>query len=286
MTAGAAAVIPTYLVVVEFGAAFRDSELLRLRALADKAGAKVVHVRTDRRPGLSLPEPNCAFEFSGFQDGLHAALDQTDGKAETEGLRIVFVNDTVFRAHLPGYGSALVTALLALRAPPARGVCVGIVGPVPEALTLGGKRLTRYISTWAFAVCAPRAELRQLRFFDDGSTQENFAAAVWPSLPASYRASVDLWLEPVHYLKGWYQAIPGRPLDEATRQRKRYSIYLEHTLALRAERAGLALVDIGAAATSGGANGTWAALKLSDRIYGNVKKLLLRARASLRPRHD
>jgi len=215
--------------------------------------------------------------------GLQAALAQTEGNGRSQSLRIVFVNDTVFRAHLPGYGSALVNALLTSRPPvPLRSVCIGIAGPVPGVLTVKGRRLTHYVSTWAFAVCATRAELQQLRFFDDGITQDNFGATVWPSLPAAYRTSIDAWLEPVHYLKGWYQAVPGRPLDHATRQRKRYTIYLEHTLAVRAELAGLALVDIDAAASTG-AKGTWAALKLSDRIYGNLKKLLHRVRASLRP---
>jgi len=140
-----------------------------------------------------------------------------------------------------------------------------------------------YLSTWAFAVCAPRGALQRLRFFDDHATQEHFAAIVWPGLPASYRESIDAWLDPVHYLKGWHQAIPGRRLDEATRQRKRLSIYLENTLALRAERAGIAMLDIEDTAASALARGVWTCLKLADRIYCNLRKLRHRARVTLTP---
>lgn len=280
MSATAATAIPSFLVVVEFGAALGKRDLQRLHDLARKAGARVLCVRTDQKPGLSLPDPNCAFEFSGYQDGLQAAL-ALDG--DSARLRLVFVNDTVYRSHLPAFGNALIAALLARRpAEPGGGTCAGIASPVPGSLIVAGDAAVTYVSTWAFAVCAPREALCNLRFFDEGVTQERFAAAVWPALPASYRGSVDAWLEPVHYLKGWYQAIPGRPLDHVTRQRKRFTVYLEHTLAWRTKRVGIAMVDIGDLASGAGGRAAWAVYRLADRIYGNVKKLQRRLRTSLR----
>ncbi len=282
MSAAGNGAIPTYLVVVEFGAVLRDVDHRRLQRLAQDAGATLLPVRTDRVPEPGQLEPNRAFEFSGFQDGLQTALALTEGASETDVLRLVFVNDTVFRAHLPGYGSALLRALLAVRPPaPPGGACVGIEGPVPGDLSAEGRAIRRYVSTWAFAVCASRAAIQNLRFFEAEITEAAFAGTVWPGLPAGYRASIDSWLEPLHYLKGWYQAIPGRPLDAATRWRKRHSIYLEHTLALRAERAGIALLDIGATVSSPANRVRWATLRLADRLFVNGKKLQHRVRVRL-----
>ncbi len=285
MSAAGNGAIPTYLVVVEFGAVLRDVDHRRLQRLAQDTGATLLPMRTDRVPEPGQLEPNRAFEFSGFQDGLQTALALTEGASEADVLRLVLVNDTVFRAHLSGYGSALLRALLAVRPPELQGgVCVGITGPVPGGLSADGRAIRRYVSTWAFAVCAPRAALQNLRFFEAEITREAFASAVWPGLPAGYRASIDSWLEPLHYLKGWYQAIPGRVLDAATRWRKRHSIYLEHTLALRTERAGIALLDIGATESSPAARAGWATWKLADRLYVNGKKLQYRVRARLEQR--
>lgn len=274
--------IPTCLVVVEFGDVLRPGDHERLRGLAQEAGASIVHVRTDRKPGLSLADPNCAFEFSGFQDGLQAALDRVLGPDAAGWIRLVFVNDTVFRSHLPPFARALVAALLAVPAPGQRGgMCVGLAGRVSASLDPGTGDPGHYVSTWAFAVIATRESLQRLRFFDDGATRAAFAATVWSTLPEDYRNSIDTWLEPVHYLKGWYQALPGRPLDADTRERKRFSIYLEHTLAQRAARAGIGLVDIGDTGTNVLARFAWNAGRLADRIYCNLDKLQRRARATL-----
>jgi hypothetical protein len=39
-----------------------------------------------------------------------------------------------------------------------------------------------------------------------------------------YRLAIDDWLEPSHFLRGWYQAVPGRKLPLATIDRKRFTI--------------------------------------------------------------
>jgi len=100
-----------------------------------------------------------------------------------------------------------------------------------------------YFSTWAFTLVARPSDLARIRFYGPLEVGDRFDA-VWAGLPAAYKRWSDEWLAPTHWLRGWYKACPGRPLDDETRKRKRVSIYLEHTLALRLTALGFQTMDV------------------------------------------
>ncbi len=247
-----------------------------LRQLPVEAVQRLERVRTDIAPSQCLTAPNEAFEFSGYQEGLQRLLTDSDWAGDDSAARlIVFVNDTITTSHATMLSRFLMTQLLALdeqrvASPALVGLAMGASGAILAAT--GG---LGYASTYAFALLGQVEQLRQVRFYEPNEVVHRFAQELLPNLPADYVASVRGWLEPQHPLMGWHNAIPGCPLDPATRLRKQLAIHLEHTMPQRLRRLGFAFVDLGALLPPT-QRLRLRLLRLVDRLYINRLKLRVR----------
>jgi hypothetical protein len=131
------------------------------------------------------------------------------------------------------------------------------------------------IPSWLFMLEGSYLELSHLYFYDRNLNLNNFSQTYYSSLPSPYRLAIDDWLEPSHFLRGWYQAAPGRKLPQKTIDRKRYTIYLEHTLPGRLQASGFQIVCL--SQRLGPAKKTMLSmLRLMDRFYVNLIKLRFR----------
>jgi hypothetical protein len=223
------------LVVVEYGVGPRPA----LERLLAGLPCPVERVRTDLQPGSAMADPNEALEFSGYQEGLARVLRANAG-APDEPLTVVFVNDTVVGGHPPSLARLLLRRLPGLHAKGAPRL-VGLRMPLNDGIAaVTGPH--GYVSTWAFALCAPRATLEAVRFYGPDEVLARFDAT---TLPPAYRDALQRWLEPTGLFSGWYKALPGVALDDRTRQRKQLTIYLEHTLATRLAALGFETLDLG-----------------------------------------
>jgi hypothetical protein len=255
---------------------------LMLRAIQARHSCRVEHVRTDRAPGQFLPDPNQAFEFSGYQEGLLRLLNDAAWLAASptaDAFRVViFINDTIVNGHSRRLVQRLLLSLLQLQSKPwQRPALVGLA-TLPFAAVKSVAGVSGYVPTYAFGLCGRVEDLRRVSFFGTPDLAPEFLRHTWPALPAAYVQHVQGWLEPSHLLKGWYKAVPGRPLDAATRQRKQQTIYLEHSLPARLARLGFELVDLVSLAAWPGRL-QFEALKLLDRAH--VNRLKLRKRLPL-----
>jgi len=271
-----------FLIVVQHGDAASTALQRMLVQLQRRCDFSLVHVRTDSKPGFALPDPNVAVEFSGYQDGLARALAAMAPDRD-EPMTLVFTNDTAAYSHVRRLALQVLEALVTL--PAALGqdrVVAGLAMPADPAL----RQVTQsdlYLSTWAFALRARPSILRGIRLFDEHETLASFAAEVLPSLTPQYLTWMRQWLEPVHSLKGWYKAIPGVPLDDVTRERKRVAIYLEHRLIARMAQQGFVAIDVGSLLRPQQA-AVLRHLRLADRARVNWLKLRLRLPAMVRAR--
>ena len=268
-----------WLVYIEYGET-PQLYVNTLHGIAVKGGAEMVRVRTDVRPGLSLSDPNQAFEFSGYQDGLNHVVEQTKAAALQVGKRfldarmeVVFVNDTFFYGHPRIVAKALLRRLLTPTAEDESSM-VGMKMVANSAVQdLTG--LDAYISTWAFKLSGPLSCVEQVQFFDPMLSSENFHEELYSCLPKNYLIHIEDWLAPKKFLRGWYKAVPGKALPVDTRRRKEMTIYLEHTLSARLMRLGFQQLDASQMGDSLSPT-RMRVLKVIDKMFVNVLKLRTR----------
>jgi hypothetical protein len=275
--------LPTALVSIEHGQGIAQQQLgLMLSLWHSKYGCRVERVRTDQAPGQQLPDPNEAFEFSGYQEGLLRLITDanwcTGQDSEDAYCVVVFVNDTIVAGHSRWLVQQLLASLLQLhKIRWQRPALVGLATTPFEAVKAVAGPLG-YVPTYAFALVGRIDDLRRVSFYSSAELAKSFQLRTWPGLPLAYVQHVQGWLEPQHLLKGWYKALPGHPLDLATRQRKQLTVYLEHSLPARLASLGFQLVDVTALPGWFGRL-RLEALKRVDRI--NVNRLKLKARLPL-----
>jgi hypothetical protein len=275
--------LPAALVSVEHGQGPPQQRLGQLLDAWQSAhGCRVERVRTDQSPGQCLRDPNEAFEFSGYQEGLLRLLNDTSWLAVSPAASafrvVVFVNDTIVSGHSTLLVRHLLRALLQLQRRPWQQAALVGLATIPFHAVTHVAGAAGYVPTYAFALVGRLDDLRRVNFYGEAERANTFQRHTWSGLPAAYVQHVQGWLEPQHLLKGWYKALPGRPLDTATLQRKQLTVYLEHSLPARVAPLGFDLVDV---ATLAGWPGhlRFAALKLLDRA--NVNRLKLVARLPL-----
>jgi hypothetical protein len=119
------------------------------------------------------------------------------------------------------------------------------------------------------------SDLLKFRFYDGEVSVNNFYEKKYLDLPLNYREYVDSWLHPKSFFRGWYKAIPGKPLDYKILRRKRYAIYLEHSLPFRSKKLGFNLISI--FSVVGGVR--YVSLRLLaflDRLFINYLKIKIR----------
>jgi hypothetical protein len=257
--------VVSVMVLVEYGN--RKNPVLE-RLLAN-AGCRLERVRTDVAPGQVLIDPNEAFEFSGYQEGLARVL-RPHGATPTRPLHVVFANDTLANGH-PMSLSYHMLHWLTQSTASAVPRFVGLRMPINDGIrTLTGEQ--GYVSTWAFALIGTAAALGAVRFYEGNEVYTRFASTVLPELPPAYLAWQRGWLAPKGFFSGWHKAYPGIALSTATRQRKELAIYLEHRLPRRLASLGFEMVDLGTLLSPAQAL-CLRALRLLDRLHVNRLKL-------------
>jgi hypothetical protein len=272
--------LPAALVSIEHGQGPAQQRLGQmLSALQARHACRVERVRTDRAPGEQLRDPNEAFEFSGYQEGLLRLLRDAPwcgASTSANNYRVVvFVNDTIVGGHSRLLVRRLLDSLLQLQGVKwQQPALVGLATVAFDAVKSVAGPLG-YVPTYAFALVGRIDDLRRVSFYADAELASTFQRHTWPHLPSAYVAHVQAWLEPQHLLKGWYKALPGRPLAPATRERKRLTVYLEHSLPARLAPLGFGLLDV-AAMPGWPGRMSFRALKLLDRAHVNRLKLAAR----------
>jgi len=272
---------PTWLVYVEYGETPQWYTRV-LYEMSSKYGAELVRVRTDVSPGKSLDNPNIAFEFSGYQDGLNHVVERFKAMHVDVGrnlgsnrINLIFLNDTFFYGH-PKYVARVLLSLLLRRSDTLGANIVGLKMPATLAVqSVAG--LDSYVSTWAFKLSGPLDCIEQVRFFDDEMTVEDFHEKFYIRLPSIFVAHVDDWLSPQKFLRGWYKAVPGTALPNSTRRRKEVTIYLESSMPQRLARLGFSQLDVGETGGQFQRLGV-RALKTVDKIFVNIIKMKTRLR--------
>jgi hypothetical protein len=268
---------PAALVSVEHGQGPAQHKLGHLLAeMQRRHGCRVERVRTDQAPGQRLPSPNEAFEFSGYQEGLLRLLHNAAwcGSADSANVfrTVAFVNDTIMEGHSRLLVQQLLAELLRLHRRPWQQPSLVGLATIPFDAVKAVAGPLGYVPTYAFALVGRVEDLRRVRFYGDDALAGNFQRQIWPGLPAAYAQHVTGWLEPQHLLKGWYKALPGQPLEAATRERKQLTVYLEHSLPARLAQMGFGLVDLAALPAWPGRL-RFEALKRLDRAHVNRLKL-------------
>jgi hypothetical protein len=262
------------LVLVDYG----NRKNPALERLLVSASCLLERVSTDVLPGQVLVDPNEAFEFSGYQEGLARVLS-THGAAPTQPLHVVFANDTLTNGHPISLSYRLLRWLTQLPAS-ATPRFSGLRMPINDGIrALTGEQ--GYVSTWAFALSGTAGALRGVRFYEDNEVSARFASTLLPDLPPAYLAWQHSWLAPKGLFSGWHKACPGISLDKATRHRKQLAIYLEHRLPQRLAALGFEMVDLGSLLSPVQAL-CLRALRLLDRLHVNRLKLAHRLPLLLR----
>ncbi|QGZ60702.1 hypothetical protein [Paraburkholderia acidisoli] len=269
-----------FVVIVQYG----DRHSFAVRKLARRLAAQhSTHceiVRTDQPEAAAfVANPNEAMEFSGYQEGLGkiSAAAKAAGLGDDDTATFVFLNDTAISSHIKWLSHLSLNILFDnLKSNYGQSnEYIGLRMPISSGIEqVSGK--DGYLSTWLFALRASLRTLSKVRFYEEPENFENFSKSVLPGLPARYLADVDSWLRPTHWLKGWYQAIPGRELDRDTRNRKLMSIYLEHRLPARLRQLDFIVADISVSASEA-QKARLSKLRVADRLNTNFIKLRLRA---------
>jgi hypothetical protein len=236
-------------------------------------------VWTSRPPGRHVQEINGALEFSGYQEGLSRILYEIDVKNtsnKNDHHCIIFANDTIFSGHFNQLAKFMLKCF--------RLMCKQNSNPGPlltglvshnEAISAPISNSSDYVTSWLFMLEGTSEELSSIKFFDPQMTMENFIEFQYINLPILYRKSIDDWLMPTHFLRGWYQAVPGRELPKRELDRKRFAIYLEHSLPSRVMKSGFKMCDL--SERLGPLDRKFLSLLLfMDRCYVNLIKLRFR----------
>lgn len=238
----------TWIVAVQYGVENNKVFNEFIASKQKKSGCKCICIRTDVFPGRILDNPNEAFEFSGYQEGLAIVLEEVNldqGYMPNDILiNIVFINDTVLTGHLSVLSNVLIDQLLtrefvANHSPSFLGLAMPANEPISS---IAGQQ--EYISTWAFSLLGNKSILNKLQFYEVDEISASFAKIIVPRLPLVYLEYINNWLEPKNMFSGWYKAIPNIQLAANIKSRKMLTIYLEHTLPKRLVKLGFCSKDI------------------------------------------
>lgn len=237
-----------YAVIVQYGDKL-NRDILRLSRLLQKYhNCTTFIIRTDiNQAHRYLKNTNEAMEFSGYQEGLLTVLSHCAEASipNNDSASIIFINDTIITGHTTYYWRLLIRIIVqyAIKNKNTKNIFTGITSPLPESFrTHYGSH--SYISTWLFAIKADISALKDFKFYNESEKFSNFETHTSSKLPKSYFQAILKWIEPNHWLKGWYKATPGIPLPPTEKRRKIMSIYLEHQLPIKLNKFNIKTVDI------------------------------------------
>ena len=237
-------------------------------------------VWTDEAFGQFIEKPNESFEFSGYQEGLLRILNKqifSCDKEKKKKIRIIIANDTIFSGHFYWLTIFVIYKFLSLnfKFSNSSAICTGLAYSVNSDIKCI-VQVDSYISSWLFMLEGTHLELSKLILYDKGLELSNFSLNYYSSLPLPYRQSVDEWLQPSRFMRGWYQAAPGHKLPQSSIDRKRFTIYLEHTLPLRVQESGFQVVCLSQRLAIPAQKKLLSLLRFMDRCYVNLIKLRYR----------
>ena len=234
---------------------------------------------TSRPPGDHIIEINQAFEFSGYQEGLEHILkyiESCEFEKNHKSHTIVFLNDTMFSGHIKLLTRFVLNSFLCLskQTSSSEARLTGLMTSSDTTIALVAPN-TGFFSTWIFMLEGSLSELRKVKFYDPNVVFVDFIDNYYNCLPLPYRRSVDEWLQPTRLLSGWYKSVPGRHLAQSTLDRKRFTIYLEHTLPHRLHENSFQVVCLSQRLRPT-KKILLALLRFMDRCYINFLKLYVR----------
>lgn len=233
-------------------------------------------VLTSEPSGRFVKNINEAFEFSGYQEGLALVLEEINllEKIEHEERHaIVMANDTIFSGHFNLltrfvlHNFAILNYRNSSQIPRLTGLVMNLSPEITTVVKASG-----YVSSWLFMLEGTIEQLQKVRFYNSEIRSNNFIQDYYQKFPDIYRRPIDAWLQPSHLLRGWYQALPGRPLPQSTLDRKRFAIYLEHSLPSQVGRSGFEMSCL-SQRLSLFSRTLLRILRLMDRCYVNLLKL-------------
>lgn len=171
---------------------------------------------------------NNFFEFTGYHFGLKSLLLNISN-ANNERNKVLFMNDTVFSSHFHSY---FLVQLISFRG--------FILKSMKSSYIIGHsqqKTHGKIIPTCFFCVVATSSELLELKFFPDSFVVKNkllprqdlIYDELYVGDKSDFDQRVESWLRPIKFYKGWYKASIFCLLNDDEFNRKKLSIYLEHS---------------------------------------------------------
>lgn len=179
---------------------------------------------------LSTENINDAFEFSAYQYGLNQLCRNF---ISTDMVSIIFMNDTAFSSHLRPFARFLASRLSGISFDDGTCRVIGLASSLNDGVEDVSIFGLEYISTWMFLLTGEVQALRSFSFFDGGLLSRHKAGLLFDDLPRWYVQRVLLWLNPKDLFRGWYKSLPRKTLQKREFERKKLTIFLEHTLPTR-----------------------------------------------------
>ena len=230
----------------------------------------IFEIWTNPKVNMCNAHINEAFEFSGYQFGLKTIMDKFD---KEDFYKIIFVNDTAFQSHVSIFTKFLLKKMKHNMSTLDDHRLIGIQANIPSNCADNCVIPERYLSTWLFMMTGRGIDFANFKFYNNETLEFFQKDLLNTKLSSDYIQYVYLWLNPKSIFKGWYKSLPKYPLDMETLRRKKFTIYLEHTLALR--NIGVRQQNI-ADNLSIFDNIIFNILKFCDRVYTIFQKLRYR----------
>lgn len=203
-----------WFVIVTYGSTYIDI-LSRFRALVAGVASPERVVVVDTKNSLingeltSFQGMNSSFEFSGYDAGASWIAN----REINTWLDCVILNDTIFESHSRLHIITYLKKILQLDIQ-----TTAIVGMVFDFKGI------EYIPSYLFRLKIEREKIiKHPNFFSSRLPLEG-------TTTIQYKSAIKNWLQPNKFWSGWHKAIPGKPLDESTYERKKIAIQLEHSL--------------------------------------------------------
>lgn len=201
---------------------------------------------------------NCFFEFSGYQEGLKALIE--DDVFSNDENNIVVFNDTIFKSHV----SLLFKYVFNL--------CINKKYKNSVYGLTENRFFGMIIPSCFFYFQVDKENLTNINFLADFKGCESSKNIKINDLYVSdklvFQKEVFNWLCPKSLYKGWYKSLPWKMILKAEYERKYIAIYLEYSFLLM--NPDLNVVSLNKSDKLIGL------LKKTDRIYCNFIKLRYR----------
>ena len=189
----------------------------------------IVEIWTNPKVNTCNADINEAFDAC-YQFGLNTIKDQFD----EEGFhKIIFINDTAFQSHVTIFTKFLLKKMKhnnVLDDHRLIGIQANIPSNCADNCVIPG---VLSINSAIYDDWEGGRLSKKFKFYDNETLEFFQKDTLNTKLSSTHIQYVDLWLNPRSILKGWYKSLPKYPLDTKTLRRKKFTIYLEHSLALR-----------------------------------------------------